>query len=135
MTKSTAVKKRHRRRKGHYHTGVHESPKAGPCKYRSGWELLYMQHLDADPDVLMYLYEGVKIPYISNIRTKKVRHYFPDFLVERSTGKTLVEIKPKKRVTQANVTKKLDAARAWCSDHGVSLAVITEVELKLLGLL
>ena len=136
MTKSTSTAKRRRRkRKGHYHTGIHESPKAGSCKFRSGWEFLYMQHLDTDLDVLSYSYEGVKIPYVSNVRTKKIRHYYPDFLIERSTGKTLVEIKPKKRLTQANVMKKLEAARIWCGDHGVTLEIVSEIELKLLGLL
>jgi hypothetical protein len=130
---TTTVRKK--KRKKRYHTGVHESPKAGSCKYRSGWELKYMMHLDTNVDVISYGYESIKIPYVSNTRTKKIRTYYPDFVVERSTGKTVVEIKPKKRLTQARVIKKLKAAETWCRDHGMTLEIITETELKLLGLL
>ena len=133
---SCLAKRRRRKRKGHYHTGVHASPKAGDCKYRSGWELAFMQHLDADVGVSSYEYEKLAIPYVSNVRTGRLRRYFPDFLVQHTDGRRrLVEIKPKKRVQQAAVQKKLKAAQAWCSAHDVSLEVITEVELKLMGLL
>lgn len=128
--------KKRRKRKGHYHTGSHESPKAGTCEYRSGWELLFMQHLDGDPTVATYQYEGLCIQYLSNRKTGKHRKYYPDFLIEHVDGrKRLVEIKPKKRVDQARVQKKLKAAEAWCLEHGVTLEVITEVELKVMGLL
>lgn len=116
--------------------GVHSSPKAGDCRYRSGWELSYMQHMDADPLVLSYLYEGVRIPYVSNVRTGKQRGYLPDFLVTRADGsRLLIEVKPSRKLCHATVQKKLKAAAAWCSDHGVALEVITERELKGLGLL
>jgi hypothetical protein len=130
-----AKRKPRRKRKRHYHTGLHTSPKAGECKYRSGWELEYMQWLDANADVITYSYEKTKIPYVSNARTGKLRNYFPDFLVEYVDRRVLVEIKPKRRASQVKVVKKLKAAQEWCSTHGVALEVITEVELKLLGLL
>lgn len=131
-----AVKKRRRKRKSRYHTGVHSSPKAGDCKYRSGWELSYMQHMDADPLVLSYLYEGVKIPYVSNRKTGKLRGYLPDFLVTRVDGtRIMIEVKPSRKVAHATVKKKLEAAALWCGVHGVVLQVITERELKGLGLL
>jgi len=130
------ARKKRRKRKGHYHTGVHVSVKGGECKYRSGWELKYMEHMDSDDKVLRFEYEQVKIPYISNVRTGKIRHYYPDFLVTYVDGtQKLVEIKPKKRLDQAKVTKKLKAAEVWCREHGVTLAVLTEIELRLLGLL
>ena len=129
-----AAKKR--KRKGHYHTGTHVSPKAGECKYRSGWELAYMTWLDSSPDVLKYSYEGVKIPYVSNKRTKKVRHYFPDFLVELADGrKILVEIKPARKVKQAAIQKKIEAAKAWCIEQEATLQILTEIELKAMGLI
>jgi hypothetical protein len=131
-----ANRRKRRRRKGHYHIGIHSSPKAGDCEYRSGWELLFMQHLDADASVASYQYEGICIPYVSNTRSGKLRKYYPDFLVEHVDGrKRLVEIKPKKRMEQARIQKKLKAAEAWCLTHGVALEVITEVELKAMGLL
>lgn len=131
------MKRRRKKRKGHYHTGTHLSTKTGAeCRYRSGWELAYLQHLDADPSVVTFLYEGVKVPYVSNVRTGKVRHYFPDFLVTRTDGsQQLVEIKPKRRVSQVKVQKKLKAGQAWAEAHGFTFVVLTEVELGVLGLL
>lgn len=130
-----ATRKR-RKRRGHYHTGVYSSPKAGDCKYRSGWELLYMQHLDADPAVKSFGYETVKIPYVSNVRTGKLRHYYPDFLVEYADGgRVMVEIKPKRRSLQAKVQKKLKAGQLWCCEHSVSWVLLTEDGLKAMGLL
>lgn len=130
------VRKR-RRRKKRYHTGVYVSTKTGQeCHYRSGWELSYLKHLDADPSVVEFLYETIIIPYISNLKTKKVRRYYPDFFVSYADGhKVLVEIKPKKRLAQARVQKKLAAAEAYCRVHGMTLEVITEHELKGLGLI
>jgi hypothetical protein len=125
-----------RRRKKRYHTGTHSSPKAGDCSYRSGWELQLMQHMDADPTVASYLYEGVEIPYLSSARSGRMRNYWPDFLVTRTDGsQQLIEVKPKRKLQHRVVQKKLAAARQWCSDHGVELTIITEVELKGLGLL
>lgn len=95
-----------------------------------------MQYLDGEVAVTSYTYEQVKIPYISNVKTGKLRNYFPDFLVEFSDGsRSLIEIKPLKRVSQVKIQKKLNAAAAWCREHGVTLEVITEVELRALGLL
>ena len=137
MSSSTSdrKKRRRRKRKGHYHRGNHVSPKAGECRYRSGWELKYMEWLDGNPDVVSYSYEKVVIDYTSNKRTGKQRKYYPDFLVEYSDRKELVEIKPSKRLVQARVKKKLEAATAWCLAHGVLLKVMTEHGLKELGLL
>jgi len=128
--------RRRKKRKGHYHTGVHSSPKAGDCKYRSGWELLYMQYLDDNTDVIGYTYEETIIPYVSNTKTGKQRKYYPDFLVEHVSGtQQLVEIKPSRKLKQRTVTKKLLAAGDWCRANGITLVVITEVELKQMGLL
>lgn len=129
-------RRRRKKRKGHYHTGTHQSVKGGACKYRSGWELAYIEHLDKDDAVASFQYEGVIIPYVSNVRNGKLRRYFPDFLVSYVDGtRRLVEIKPSKRLVQVTVTKKLKAAEAWCREHGVTLEVLTEVELKAMGLL
>lgn len=128
---------RKRKRKKRYHTGVHVSPKTGQeCHYRSGWELAYMQYLDTNPDVVGYRYEDVVIRYVSNKKTGKTRQYWPDFLVQQRDGQQLlVEIKPKRKLDQDRVQKKLKAAAEWCRAHQVTLMVLTEKELKLLGLL
>lgn len=136
MVKRRRKRKRKNGRKGHYITGIHTSPKAGECKYRSGWEQKYMTYLDEAEDVASYEYEGLKIPYVSNIRSGRIRNYYPDFFITFKDGsKLLVEIKPHKRLTQAAVTKKVKAAREWSEAHGVQFQVLTELELKILGIL
>lgn len=128
--------RRKKRKGGHYHTGIHVSPKAGECRYRSGWELLMMKHLDDDINVICYSYEKTIIPYVSNVKTGKQRKYYPDFLVERLDGtKQLVEVKPARKLHQRIVAKKLTAAGDHCRAHGWTLVVITEVELRAMGLL
>jgi hypothetical protein len=128
---------RKRKKKRRYHTGIHVSPKTGQeCHYRSGWEFEYMQWLDANPDIVGYRYEDVVISYVSNVKSKRIRHYWPDFLVQQRDGQQLlVEIKPKRKLDQDRVQKKLKAAALWCQAHQVTLVVLTEKELKLLGLL
>lgn len=129
--------KRRRKRKGHYHTGVHVSTKTGrDHKYRSGWELSYMQWLDSCVDVATWDYECLIVPYVSNVRTGKLRKYYPDFLVTHADGsQELVEIKPARRVHQAKVAKKLAAAADHCRARGMTFNIVTEVELRVLGLL
>ena len=132
------LKSRKRKRKSRFKRGIHNSIKLvnPPAKYRSGWELAYMIWLDASPAVLNYEYESLKIPYVSNIKTGKLRNYIPDFLVRYVDGRIcLVEVKPIKRLTTLPVKKKLGAAQQWASAHGVTLEIVTEHTLKGYGLL
>lgn len=134
---TTKKVKRKRRKKKRYHTGVYISTKTGQhCKYRSGWELQYMQWLDAHVAVKSFVYEGIKIPYVSNLKTGRLRNYFPDFYVEYIDGSLqLVEIKPKRKLANNTVQKKINAAVLWSQAHGATFQVITEVDLKTMGLL
>lgn len=128
--------KRRRRRKKRYKTGIYESLKGGPCKYRSGWELAYIQFLDASPDVVNFAYEGLSIPYVSNVRSGRLRKYLPDFCVVYVDGRTeVIEIKPSKRLQNITVMKKIEAARRWCAASGSTFSIITEHELKALGII
>lgn len=93
-----------------------------------------MVHLDADETVASYQYEPLSIAYVSNARTGKVRRYIPDMLVVRADGtRELIEVKPKRRLSNSRVKKKLAAAEIWCKENGVQMRVITEVELKEIG--
>ena len=123
-----------RKKKSHYHTGVHVSPKSlTPVKYRSGWELEVCKFLDADSNVLSYIYEGVVIPYISNTKTGKIRRYFPDFLIcYKDLSKKLVEVKREDKILSPTVMKKSAAALDWCKRNGAtyeiwSNAIITKI--------
>jgi len=136
MTVSTKKRRPRRKRKSRYHRGLHVSPKAGDCNYRSGWEFSYMKWLDANDDVLSWSYEKLVIEYVSNIKSKRVRKYYPDFHVKYSDGHVeVVEIKPKRRSEQSTVLKKASAAIKWCKINGATYVMVTEVELKLLKLL
>ena len=129
-------KKKRKKRKGHYIRGTYTSPIAGECKYRSGWELKVMVYLDENPEVEMWSYEKTVIEYVSNVRTKKIRKYYPDFFVKYKDGRVeLIEVKPKRKLEQAVVKKKAEAARLWCEVNGLTYKILTELELKELGLL
>lgn len=130
-------KRKRKRKKRAYKTGVYVSKKTGQeCSYRSGWEGKYLEYLDNDPDVISFKYEPFEIEYISNKKTGRVRKYIPDIIVERtSNGTTLEEVKPSNRLDRPTVVKKHAAAERWCEEHEMAFRVITEVELKGLGVL
>ncbi len=126
-----------RKRKKKYHTGTYVSKKSGAeFSYRSGWEQLLMEHLDVDPEVAAWEYETLIIQYVSNKKTGKLRKYFPDFIVDYVDGhREVIEVKPSRKVGRPTVQKKLKAGEGWCRAHGATFKVITEKELKGLGLL
>lgn len=129
-----AKKKRRKRRVRNI--GDYSSKKGGVCKFRSSWERAYFEYLDRSEDVVSFLSEELRIPYVSNKRTGKIRNYIPDLLVTYSDGhRELVEIKPKRRLDNPKNVKKFLAARSWCLQNSCSFVVLTEVELKSMGLL
>lgn len=128
------VKKR--KKKGRYHRGTHNSPLAGECKFRSGWEQKYMEYLDADPNVESWSYEKIVIKYISNKSSGKIRKYYPDFFVKMKNGDLIVvEIKQKRKLDSSAVKKKSAAAQQWCMINNASFLILTELELKDMGIL
>lgn len=120
-----------------YHRGEYVSLKTGMiCKYRSGWEYSYMKYLDSSIEVKEWFYESFYIEYLSNKKTGKIRKYIPDFKVIYENGDIdLIEIKPSKKLNQLIIKKKCDAAAAWCQINGMAFKIITENELKGLGLI
>lgn len=132
----TAKVRIRRRRKSRFHRGVHSSPKAGDCKFRSGWEEKFMLYLDQEPSVVSYDYEKLSIEYVSNVRTGKRRKYWPDFLVRYDDGRVeVVEIKQQRRVHDKKILKKTLAAQDWCRLNNATFRILTEIELKSMGLL
>lgn len=130
------VKKKRRRKSGRKR-GKYTSQKMGTVMtYRSSWELAYFQWLDSCTNVAQFFSESIKIPYVTNKRSGKTRNYIPDLFVIYTDGtKKLIEIKPKSKLLQATNVKKFIAARQWCTDQNMEFVVLTEVDLKLLGLL
>lgn len=115
-TKKITTKKRRKKKGGRYKTGIHVSSKClNEMKYRSGWELIVAIHFDQDDSVESYAYEPIAIEYISNIRSGKVRRYYPDFLVNYTNGtRILVEVKRLNQLNNLIVQKKAKAAEEWC---------------------
>jgi len=118
----------------------------GSIKYRSSWELRFMNFLDTHPSVKQWASESISIKY-ENPVAKKVKSYVPDFFIiyEDANGNRkgeLVEIKPHKETTleaagrsiknqiQAAVNQaKWEAAREFCKRNGISFRVITEYDM------
>jgi hypothetical protein len=95
-----------------------------------------MLYLDSNTEVEVWSYEKIVIPYISNIRSKKERKYYPDFFIQFFDGRKEVwEIKPKRKINQLTIKKKTAAAEKWCQENGMTYKIITETELKDMGLL
>ena len=115
-----------------------------------------MKYFDVNPSVLQWSSEEVVIPYYDSM-SKKVRKYFPDFLIkvktENGEDKThLIEVKPskdlrppvggrgKKKSTLLYEMKtyqmnqdKFASARKWCDKRGITFDVWTEKHLKQKG--
>lgn len=115
-------------------------------KYRSGWELTFMQFCDKNDSVLQWASESISIPYRSPL-DGKMHTYIPDFLVvyQNKYGKQIaemVEIKPKKQsLIESKVASARDravvainhakwaAAMAWCKAAGLTFRVVTEDDI------
>lgn len=115
-------------------------------RYRSSWELVFMQFCDNNANIIQWASEAIKIPY-RNPLTGKQSIYVPDFLVvyENKFGKKIaeiVEIKPKKqslieskkasakdRAIVAVNHAKWAAAKAYCQRLGLTFRVITEDDI------
>ena len=120
--------------------------------YRSMWERRCMKYFDINPSVIGWASEEVVIPYYDSM-TKKVRRYFPDFLIKVRTkdGKLrthLIEVKPSKDLKPPVITKgkrkstilyeaqayymnrdKFAAAEKWCAKKDIKFSIWTEKEL------
>jgi hypothetical protein len=95
-----------------YHQGKIKISKCEKeIEYRSGWEKQVSLMFDIDPEIKVVEYESLRVPYISNIRTGKVKIYLPDFLITYIDGsKKIIEIKRDDRVNTKIVKLKEAAA-------------------------
>lgn len=120
-------KKLKKRRRSRYKTGFHHSPKCAKIfEYRSGWERVWAIDLDNDPNVVSYEYETIKIPYILNNKTGKIRYYIPDFIVTYINGaKIIYEVKNTNAMKNITVIKKAKAAELWAQRNGYQYQMIT----------
>jgi hypothetical protein len=115
-------------------------------RYRSSWELTFMNFCDNNPSIHQWASESVKIPYKDPL-TGKNTIYVPDFLIvyldkNHSKHAELIEIKPanqtvlekvgKNPYNQAQYVKnmaKWAAASNWCKNQGLKFRVINEQDI------
>lgn len=110
---------------------------------RSSWEIMYMQALDNSNLVAKWISEPktLNISYLDPI-TKKVKQYWPDFLVQYINGQIeLVEVKPLKEALSENAKSTYDklsllrnvskwqAADRFAKSIGGRFRVVTEKDL------
>lgn len=111
-------------------------------RYRSSWELQFMQFCDNHSSVINWASEAISIPYRHPF-TGKITKYVPDFFIVYQTkdGKKLaevVEIKPKNQTimeSKSNIKlkqavainhAKWAAANAYCKQQGLTFRILTE---------
>jgi hypothetical protein len=106
---------------GRYHperwanSGDHDSPKVGLVHYRSSWELVVYQQLDANVDVLTYQVEPFSIAYVFEGSN---HYYIPDLLITFKDGEQLlVEIKPSHKLNEPINIAKFSAALSQFPDR------------------
>lgn len=115
-----------------YTAGVFWSEKNG-CKFvfRSTYEFAFFYILEGDPEVLAYSVEPFEVPYTDpKYKTQKI--YKPDVLVAYRNGQMkLLEIKPKRKVTDPEVRAKAAGARAFLKEHfpQIKYEFVTEEEI------
>lgn len=115
----------------------------GVPRYRSSWELVFMQFLDNNDNITHWASEAIKIPYRHPF-TGKQTIYVPDFFVvyNNKHGQRIaevVEIKPKKQsLIESKAASAKDkmivainhakwaAANAYCKQQGFVFRVINE---------
>lgn len=86
-----------------------------------------MEFLDKKSDVFQYNYEAMKIPYYYK---KNKRWYIPDFIID---NKIMAEIKPVYQMRKKQNLAKFAAAREYCKQNNMEFKVLTEIELRQLG--
>lgn len=94
--------------------------------YDSGWELEYMEHLERDPLIAKWTKRhGLVIPWIDS--AGRVRHYRPDYLIERTDGlKEVHEVKGAHLLALDSTQRKLLAGQRWCERRNWVFRLVTK---------
>ena len=103
-------------------------------EYRSSWEQFYMKVLDSSNRVNKWGCEVLPIQYYDT-QQNKFRRYFPDFFILLEDGSRHIhEIKPASQRKNQNNIDKWKAAEDYCSNHNITFRVVTEIDLKKMGM-
>jgi uncharacterized protein YlzI (FlbEa/FlbD family) len=117
---------------------------------RSLWERSFAKWCDYNDRVIEWACEPFSIQYFDKAR-KKMRNYFPDFIIKMNNGKQyLIEIKPRAQTVPPKVRKtkryliekktyltnrcKWQAAKKFCEDQNIIFNIFTEDDFKRLGI-
>jgi hypothetical protein len=138
--------------KGKYKPSYPQKYKGDPTNviYRSLWERKFMVYCDKNENVLEWSSEEIALPYKSPL-DNRIHRYFPDFYIKVKEGnkiqKYLVEIKPKRQVSEPKIPKrktkgyiyevkeyvknqaKWKSAQEFCEDRQWKFKIMTEDEL------
>lgn len=92
--------------------------------YRSSYELLKMKKLNSDVSVKFWTTKHkIRIPYVVNETT---HFYIPDFLIELTTGRKILE-ETKGYIENKNLLKlKIRAAKKYCKINGIDFKICYE---------
>ena len=138
--------------KGKYKPSYPQKYKGDPTNviYRSLWERKFMVYCDKNENVLEWSSEEIALPYKSPL-DNRIHRYFPDFYIKVKEGnkiqKYLIEIKPKKQVSEPKIPKrktkgyiyevkeyvknqaKWKSAQEFCEDRQWKFKIMTEDDL------
>ena len=138
--------------KGKYKPSYPQKYKGDPTNviYRSLWERKFMVYCDKNENVLEWSSEEIALPYKSPL-DNRIHRYFPDFYIKVKEGnkiqKYLVEIKPKRQVSEPKIPKrktkgyiyevkeyvknqaKWKSAQEFCEDRQWKFKIMTEDDL------
>ena len=138
--------------KGKYKPSYPKKYKGDPTNviYRSLWERKFMVYCDKNENILEWSSEEIALPYKSPL-DNRIHRYFPDFYIKVKEGnqiqKYLVEIKPKRQVSEPKVSKrktkgyiyevkeyvknqaKWKSAQEFCEDRQWKFKIMTEDDL------
>lgn len=103
--------------------------------YDSTFERRFMAWCEQSPHVQVfatYKFHKIRIPYFNPVKQRAI-YYYPDFLIQLSSGQTLLcEVKPEYLLGDPQVKAKAQAAIELCKELGHKYCFVTEITLATL---
>lgn len=93
--------------------------------YRSSYEERALQIFEDDEDVISYNCEAINIPY------KKGRSTVPDYIVKRTNGICIIEVKPEKLLNKWDNDLKAKAMQKYADKNNMTFEIWTEKKLSI----